>query len=264
LALIPASLLGVAAVFAFGPWSIYDLSQRSQRQRGTDLLTRHGVLVDGALRRIAGEVPYEDAREISAVFRYLLVHHGERALTPWLEGSTIELPPIEHDARRSWQANQRALEVVEALGFRYVGPYESSPQSTAAFGYNVDYAAFPMDIAGYRRGIAFNYLQNAELAIDGSAYRLELPADTGNPRLRLIRDGLLLIEMPLGPFLERLRDEHGQAPPEPLSSSILRIEAENDAVAAAVYFRHLNGTWTDDVVTLHGSSGEIFFAERDR
>jgi hypothetical protein len=60
------------------------------------------------------------------------------------------------------------------------------------------------------------------------------------------------------------RTRHGQAPPEPLSSSILRIEAENDAVVAAVYFRHLNGTWMDDVVTLHGSSGEIFFAERDR
>jgi hypothetical protein len=39
---------------------------------------------------------------------------------------------------------------------------------------------------------------------------------------------------------------------------------ENDAVAAAVYLRRLNGTWNDDVVTLHGSSGEIFFAVRGR
>ncbi|MBZ0269949.1 DUF4153 domain-containing protein, partial [bacterium] len=82
---IPSSMAVVALVTSFGPWGAYATAERSQIGRMEALLTEQGLLVDGRAVVATSPPPREVTRELSAIARYLMRHHGADGLRPWFE-----------------------------------------------------------------------------------------------------------------------------------------------------------------------------------
>ena len=92
--IIPISLCAIAFVTSVGPWGAYGVSRRSQVNRLEGLLTGNQVLVDGVVRPASEPVSFEDRREISAGFRYLLQTHGSRSVEGWFGGEWADIDTI--------------------------------------------------------------------------------------------------------------------------------------------------------------------------
>ncbi len=83
---IPASLGTLCLITAFGPWSAFAISYRSQHQRLINQLQQLGVLQDGrviAKRQTVNQPIYEELR---STLDYVLSHHDPAALDPLMTG----------------------------------------------------------------------------------------------------------------------------------------------------------------------------------
>ncbi len=143
---IPATLGVLAFLTIAGPWGAYAVSERSQVARLEEILDRNGMLAEGRLRRPAGDVSYEDRREISAVVRYLAETHDLAAAEPWFASG---LPVVEsqtgeeRSSRESADASARA--VVEAMGIGYVDRWAGVTDSRFSFSARGVDASFPLE-----------------------------------------------------------------------------------------------------------------------
>ncbi|WP_420635171.1 DUF4153 domain-containing protein [Candidatus Palauibacter sp.] len=91
---IPLSLAVIGLVTYVGPWSAFDVAERSQVGRLESLLSAHGVLREGRIFPAAIEVPNEDWRQINDVLRYLVEWHGTAGIDAWFEGGLAAVDPL--------------------------------------------------------------------------------------------------------------------------------------------------------------------------
>ena len=119
---IPLSLAVLGLLTFVGPWSAYDVSQRSQVGRLEGLLTEHGVLREGRVSPAAAEVPVEvpaeDWRQINDILHYLAGWHGTAGIDGWFEGGVATVDTIgDGTAPSSWaEAGRRAALIADYFG----------------------------------------------------------------------------------------------------------------------------------------------------
>ena len=123
---IPATLFALAALTSFGPWGAYQVSRRSQLGRLQDLLERHQMLHEGAIRAPAQEVPREDRQQIAATFVYLLETHGPDPIQSWYGARFAEIDTLKHLdlPRRRGDAHTLAQNLMAEVGLEYVEPIQ--------------------------------------------------------------------------------------------------------------------------------------------
>jgi hypothetical protein len=239
--LIPASL-GIIAVLTFaGPWGAYAVSRRSQTNRLEALLVRNELLVDGRVRQAPGEVPFDDRKEISAIVRYLAETHGTTSIDPWFDGRLAEIDTVANGTGPSerWKAGGRAEVIVAHLGLRYVEHH--APGADEYFDFFAQQDGPPLFIGEY------DYvLRNRNLPIDtvragGATYAFVL--DEERDLITMSGDGEVLIELPIGPTIERaLEYRSTHAAGSSLPADVLYLEAANERARLAVYVTAITGT----------------------
>ncbi|MGV3538852.1 MAG: DUF4153 domain-containing protein [Rufibacter sp.] len=80
---IPMTLAAVAFFSAFGPWGAFAVSQRSQTARLQQLLTQHGLLVNGHVRKTTKPISARAEFEIGSIVSYLGEVHRYESVRPW-------------------------------------------------------------------------------------------------------------------------------------------------------------------------------------
>ena len=111
---IPSSICVFALLTSFGPWGVFQISERSQAGRLQGLLTRHHLLANGKVQKAQGEVPAADAAQISSIVRYLHEFHGYEQIQPWFGES------LKRDSAGMGLIDQDPALVVKAMGVEYV------------------------------------------------------------------------------------------------------------------------------------------------
>jgi hypothetical protein len=163
---IPASLCALAFLASVGPWSAFDVSERSQLSRLEARLTANQILVDGKVVRREGGVSDEDAREISSGVTYIVDVHGTRALQPWFTEPLDTLAPPRRSPSEGYERRvPRAI--LAAMGVPFVEGWQGGPA------YRMFFARRPAAVK----------LSGTDLALRG------ISVTSGNPGMSAPLDG---------------------------------------------------------------------------
>jgi hypothetical protein len=81
--LLPATLGLLALLVSYGPWGVFSVSEQSQVGRLERILNETGVLREGTVVKATSPIPFEQAREVSALLSYLRDFHGYASIQSW-------------------------------------------------------------------------------------------------------------------------------------------------------------------------------------
>ncbi|MCH9032623.1 MAG: DUF4153 domain-containing protein, partial [candidate division Zixibacteria bacterium] len=82
--LIPIVITGIAFFSAFGPWSAFSVSKKSQQGRLGALLIANVVIADDLGNKDTTEFSFDDRSEMSNIVRYLNKVHGPESFSQWI------------------------------------------------------------------------------------------------------------------------------------------------------------------------------------
>jgi len=251
---IPATLCALALMTFAGPWSAYAVSRASQVARLRAVLVRNDLLANGVLRRAARGVPYADRREISGALRYLLDTHGERAIATLLTDSLRHALAVGRSGRTRGSGAVGAEAIMTALSLEYVPPWETTPG--VYFSYYTSEVSAPLYIGGYTYAMRISLWRLGDsLRIADGTY-LGLAQDSMS--LRVVRDGLVLLAIPLRAVVDSGAAYSRRHPNAAVPSAVLRVEMRSGNAAALVRFTGLTGMKRPDGTRLTSFEGDVF------
>ena len=148
---IPVSLMIIAVLSAFGPWSAFSVSQYSQKLRLENLFNKYQILNENGKISIANsdKIAFSDGQEISSIIDYLVENHGVESLSKFSEKSIMD----------SLQTSDRygaAQKFMFLSGLKYYNSYDSDIQQKQHFNYSVYYNETVKNIKGYDYILSFN------------------------------------------------------------------------------------------------------------
>jgi len=85
--IIPNSLLIVALLSSFGPWSAFQVAENSQMARLKGILTKHKILVNQKINPVTDgrQIPEKDATQIKEIIDFLSDRNGLAVLKPYFK-----------------------------------------------------------------------------------------------------------------------------------------------------------------------------------
>ena len=256
---IPTTLCLVALVTFAGPWGAYAVSLRSQTARFERLLAANDMLVDGQARAASTAPSFDDRKEMSAILRYLAETHGTASIDPLFGRRLAEIDTVAQGLGHSTrgEADRRADVIVASLNVEYVGRWAAQADESA-FHLHVQRGGMIVSVAEFDMGLRGLGTTPDSVMIDGRAYEFDLDEDRAVVMMR--RSGETLIEIPLGPVIERAREHQvSQVGTPRIPQDIMYLELENERVHLAVYVNTVAGTLVDPATEESDASrGERF------
>jgi len=268
---IPGTLCAVALITLGGPWGAYQVSARSQTHRLAGILEANGMLVDGraqnnGVKGAAGQVSFEDRREMSAIFTYLLETHGTAPIAGWFADGLAAVDTVGGGARGGdrWRATRQTQRILDDLGVTYVEKWDRRESES----YFHRWAAAPgagFPVAGYDQALYLDRPHLEPATVGDRTLRVDYEAASTSLR---VREGeRVVVRFPLDPLVERLRARTVGNHPTALPDGVDPVEtvaAEAEGVAALLVVRQL--AWEDAhpgvELEVTGLDGEILFRFR--
>lgn len=130
---IPFSLLLLAFLSSFGPWSAYSISFKSQKNRLDNLLEKNGLVVDGKLKKPEFELSKEVKGEISSITKYLFDYGKLNTYSHLIPVKDTITPKL----------------FTEKLGFEFSPRRGSDYEDNEWFNYSVDIQTIPIGNGEY-------------------------------------------------------------------------------------------------------------------
>jgi len=222
---IPASLCVLAFAVSFGPWGVFSVSRESQKGRLERFATEAGLLVGTKIMPARGELPFEQAKQISSLLSYMHEVHGYQSIQDWFDESLKESSGSSDVAYKSPEA------VARMMGFEYVSHWAASPEGIVTFE-----AEGPFDPQGYNRMTTLHAFWRAgdkvTFASDGVSYHVSdglesiLFSAVGSDK-ELVRIDLL---RHAGGLLER----HRTSPADRIPNDAMVISAEGNGLRVKI------------------------------
>lgn len=223
---IPASLALFMILSSFGPWGMFSLSEKNQRNRLAKILTENKILVNDKIENEVkweiGEngylkpledlrtksLPKEDLNEVNSIIQYLTDYHGMESLYPWFEQDLKTLIRNTEDATINVPLLPSKF-LVESMGLRYIPYYQIISDSDFKEMTLQKNSYFQLDISGfdYLRNINTNERAVKEESFTDWKYDLEVNKDNKTNLNLIWADGQ--IEIDLSSELEDLFNMYG-------------------------------------------------------
>lgn len=211
--IVPCSLALVAILTAFGPWSSFAVSQRSQTHRLHQALENAGLLKNGQLQAATAPVPWADRKKISGSLDYLLSMYGVQSLRPTFNNFVKEIPKESQSPRPAFflERLNRGLEgspqIMKALNMEYASRWEQNQKSpNLYFSYNVGYGGYPIELIPteqFRHVTYFSTPTNtAKFVVEKSTYTVVLKSS--EIVLEVTKNEKTISKTSLKPYLSQL------------------------------------------------------------
>jgi len=238
---IPSSICVLALLTSFGPWGVFQVSERSQADRLQGLLTQHHLLANGKVQKAQGEVPSADAGQISSIVRYLHDVHGYEQIQPWFAES------LKRDSAGMGLIDQDPALVVKAMGVEYV-------KAPAFMGGNFRELRADLEraisIDGYDHLLVAQRFKvgmpDCSDPSDSIVYGIDTALDVIT--MRGVNDGAVIdsVQVSLRPLVDSLLRDYGSVagggiPPERMSASSVRGDMKLKVVLRRIEFRKDRG-----------------------
>ncbi len=266
LRVVPVTLCVVALATAFGPWSAYAVSWRSQMARLVDLLARNGLLADGRLTRASGMVPLREQKALSLQLDYLTDLHGAAGLERWFDASVVEQARTAAVRRGpfGFSTHAESEKMMVALGATYVAPWEREAgtanvhlQRRAPEGEVV-----LLSLGGYDALFAMTLFvtdarSEAQVAASSRGRAVRATLRWGGPGLE-VTDGRSTVVLPLDELFAELGKRRRAGIPN-FTAEEMALEGRAPTFLVKVYFETLDGTFAGDTPRVSNASGTVLF-----
>lgn len=259
---IPASLAAIVFLSSFGPWGAFSISENSQINRLEKYLTKNEILIEGRVRPAPTDVPFEDEREISAIFRYLTDIHGLSGIEPWFEQDSETWKKIMETEENSAMLPQK---IVEELGLDYVSRWESEGVITRSFNAS---GGHPVPVDEYDWMVADLNLDTgrdtAMIDIGSETFFIKMDEDSAGLGLyRGLNTSRPLINLRLQPLIERLNTEYGSSNRYNIPPEEMTINAENDSTRIRLAFRYIQAQKSNETWSIRNLRLAVLFTFRE-
>ncbi len=267
---LPVSLGLVLFLSAFGPWSSFSLSLKSQAHRLERLLTERGMLVDGKVKaqsepmfngsRSWPEEFYKKRFELESVLAYVIQHDGTHLIQPWFEEDLTagQQKEGEFPMARTWVIQTNAL---RALGLSY------DDMKSEHLYFNIAKSPpYVFSVAGYDQSAEGLFLgidrPTVSLTTPDGILKIQLERDTMN----IVREDKTLMALDLAPFAKNLYEKYEKNKQMydtlafPLAE--MTIVKESEAVRIKLIINSLNVVYNEDQVAIEHLSGTLLFSLR--
>ncbi|MEH0157723.1 DUF4153 domain-containing protein [Limibacter armeniacum] len=245
----PLTLGIISLVTAFGPWSAFNVSRKSQLNRLEKILQEYALLEDGKLKPSDDKLSFEGKKEVSSIVSYLVRVHGYRTLQP--------LVPISLDSLLKDENRRQYPEAImhAAFGTEFVRKWENVSQKMFSIQLNrSENSAY--DVKGY------DYVLECEFAgrdhedisdyllTDGS--KLSITFDRNTSTLKVLRNRQNIHTVPLKGFVEKLVENNPTGRDGIfLSQSELKVKAQNRNGKVQVCFQYMDGELDKERIKLN-------------
>ena len=248
---VPLTLSVLLVTAAFGPWGATGLSTSSQLGRIEAIFAKHGILENNRVSPPSGDIPWEDAKNISSVLRYLTNKKEQDQLRVWFAEANI-----------NWNHYSSYDSILEALGieeiweqqgrpaFRFSHPLESGDQSTA-----LDVRQFDWAQTVYMSHTSGGAEDTLSTPVPGKEYKLSF-IEENNSYLVSSSDGKE-VAFDIGALASRLRSMNS----EEERAAAMTLEARQENLQARLRLTSIYGVVEDGKVKIQNAQGWLFIAD---
>jgi hypothetical protein len=218
---IPVTLALIALISVFGPLSSYSISTRSQNNRLQAILIKNDMLQEGKIKTAPADISRDDKYEISRKLDYFSQNHTLQEI-------------------KCLPQNFRMEDMEKVFGFPYT-PYEPPFTDSHGFFYlkNRQYEG-AVEIQGY--DYLFGSMLLHERSAESTGSTIEADYDYQSSVVRVYRQGTLLYEKDLNPFVRELYNKHQPTAEEKsIPSEEMTLVEENEQVKVKFIFLHIMG-----------------------
>jgi hypothetical protein len=218
---IPITLALIALISVFGPLSSYSVSIRSQNNRLQAILIKNDMLQEGKIKTAPADISRDDKYEISRKLDYFSQNHSLQEI-------------------KCLPQNFKMVDMEKVFGFPYT-PYESPFTDSHGFFYlkNSQYEG-AVEIQGY--DYLFGSMLLHERSAESTGSTIEADYDYQSSVVRVYRQGTLLYEKNLNPFVRELYNKHQPTAEEKsIPSEEMTLVEENEQVKVKFIFLHIMG-----------------------
>ncbi|HTA76557.1 MAG TPA: DUF4153 domain-containing protein [bacterium] len=223
---IPISLFLLVAISSFGPWGAYSVSQSSQSQRLTVLLTKNHLWNGVKLLKSTQKLSFEDQKQLSDIVEYLANTHGVNAFSQWTHQDLKGVADQSAGYERSEKVTQAFL---SEIGVEYVNRWTNSSGDRPLY---YEAKIGEINVSGYEHLVDINGF-GAGSGI--TSYHL---VSSGHGNTLEVQNGKSLVcQISLNDFMKNISDlkEKYNVPQETLS-----LTGTQGNVRVKIYFRTLS------------------------
>ncbi len=232
---IPISLTVFVLLSAVGPFSAFNVSERSQFGRLNELIEQNGIQVSNPVPINESEIPDSTIIEIQSIVSYLIDNHSVHSLSQLIADDNMDAISDTNDAKR--------IILEDFLGVPYgSGFFDNGLIRGQNFSYRLDSnAPLSVDDYDYYFG-SFDFHssnQSYTMYIDENAYRLTFK----NDELKFVFfSDEEEIDIPILDFLKELhRSNNGDWYSSKWEASQLMIEYSNDELELGFLINFVSG-----------------------
>ncbi|MFH1005131.1 MAG: DUF4153 domain-containing protein [Bacteroidota bacterium] len=264
--LIPITLCIIAFLSSFGPWGVFNISERSQVNRLTKILTEEKILVNGKIKKSTDTIQEKQARQITSIMRYLDNHYGFESIKPWFTENVDSLFVLKDSIGNDYKTSI----MLNLMGVQRVDDYyscredEEDGESIKTFYFDVEHGdQIAVDVSGYDYCLNYQHrfsIENNDYKDSPNVY-FHLGKDSINIELSskdetffFLKNKKEVLKFQLSDFTKGLKEYNQKNKKSYYDNNIpndkMIFEAVNDSVRVKFYFRNISGNITENKMNI--------------
>lgn len=267
--LIPISLALILFISSFGPWGIFNLSEKSQSKRLLSILEKHNLIKNGkvineviwdtsqypdlkalTLYESTNKIPDSIHNEIKSILDYLDNYHGLNTIKPFLKQDLV--PYFKVAINKDRHINEARV-YMKTLGLNYSKFYDRKKSLSKI--YNTKKSNI-VSTFGFDYYIPLPYLYNQRIHkfnIKNNSYKISL--DKSNIHLTSLTDSIIIQpRLQLKKLDESFTDNRNQVPKEQL-----QFTGIIDNISFLIQLNELRILKTDKGFSIKNLDGYLLF-----
>ena len=258
---IPTSMFLIIILISFGPFSAFEVSERSQLSRLEQNLDKYGLLSDnGTVIRSEMEIPFQDRKQISSGITYLLDLKGTESIQPYFEQDLNDV--LEN--KDSMNVVSDSQVITDLIGIDYVNNWEMEEGDGSGFAtFQVQKRRTdPVPLKGYDHYVGEIEMwltsQELETVIAERVYTISLKDENLEIHITEEATGRSLV-FELKPFIEEL-PVTGAMKVDALSIERMTLEQQEESLKVKLVFNSITGQRQNDKITSMNANFGLYFS----
>jgi len=259
---IPISLFLITILSSFGPWGAFSISERSQVNRLTDMMTDNGLLKDNKILKKHSRISSDVHSEIQSILNYLDEYHGFESINPWFEQDLDSLFETEIDTTVRYKRYsvdeveiimelmglEKALKEFELDSYSFAWAKENDIIDVGGFDYLIELILY-----SYNKDKSYNF------EIDSNSYEIKIhPLD---PKITIMSaKGQLIMQLNLEDICNELLNEHKvEYYNRDVPAKNMTIQKANKDISISIQINSMTISKEDGKLKLEELSAEMLF-----
>ena len=258
--IIPVTLFFIAFLSSFGPWSAFNISEKSQVNRLEKLLSDEKILVEGKIKKKTDTVSDKGGRQIVAIVHYLNDHHHFEAIKPWFTQNLDTILASKDSNEYVYETGKilalMGLEDNYYYGYRDEDRDEDDTLTLKNFYYyakNNEQQAVPVSGFDYSCNFNSSFYEGDNSTYYNNYYEIHFGKDSAQVKYSKDKKGFVFAKngkdvlfFDLKEFVKKISDynkEHKKHQYDQyIPKELMLFETQNDSVRIKLYVNNVSGT----------------------